>query len=239
MGVLGHLGELRKRLIRSVIAIVITSILSFIFYEYIFEILIAPAPTDIALQAVDMTEMIGVTMRVSLISGVILAMPYLVYELIMYVSPALTRREKRYVYIILPWIALMFVGGVVFGYYIIIPRMTDFLLSWGSDLVNIQPRIGSYINVVTRMLLVVGIVFELPVITTFLSRLGVLNPKWLADKRKTSIIVAFILAAMITPTIDPLSQCMVAIPLVVLYEMSIWLAKLVYKKKPAIVTSEG
>lgn len=239
MGVLGHLGELRKRLIRSVIAIVITSILSFIFYEYIFEILIAPAPTDIALQAVDMTEMIGVTMRVSLISGVILAMPYLVYELIMYVSPALTRREKRYVYIILPWIALMFVGGVVFGYYIIIPRMTDFLLSWGSDLVNIQPRIGSYINVVTRMLLVVGIIFELPVITTFLSRLGVLNPKWLADKRKTSIIVAFILAAMITPTIDPLSQCMVAIPLVVLYEMSIWLAKLVYKKKPAIVASEG
>lgn len=239
MGVLGHLGELRKRLIRSVIAIVVTSILSFIFYEYIFEILIAPAPADIALQAVDMTEMIGVTMRVSLISGVILAMPYLVYELIMYVSPALTRREKRYVYIILPWIALMFVGGVVFGYYIIIPRMTDFLLSWGSNLVSIQPRIGSYINVVTRMLLVVGIVFELPVITTFLSRLGVLNPKWLSDKRKTSIIVAFILAAMITPTIDPLSQCMVAIPLVVLYEMSIWLAKLVYKKKPAIVTSEG
>ncbi len=239
MGVLGHLGELRKRLIRSVIAIVITSILSFIFYEYIFEILIAPAPPDITLQAVDMTEMVGVTMRVSLISGVILAMPYLVYELIMYVSPALTKREKKYVYIILPWIALMFAGGVVFGYYIIIPRMTDFLLSWGSNLVSIQPRIGSYINVITRMLLVVGLIFELPVITTFLARLGVLKPKWLADKRKTSIIIAFILAAIITPTIDPLSQCMVAIPLVVLYEMSIWLAKLVYKKKPAIVTSEG
>jgi sec-independent protein translocase protein TatC len=186
-----------------------------------------------------MTEMIGITMRVSIISGVILAMPYLVYEIIMYVSPALTKREKKYVYIILPWIALMFIGGVVFGYYIIIPRMTDFLLSWGSNLVSIQPRIGSYINVITRMLLVIGIVFELPVITTFLARLGVLNPKWLADKRKTSIIVAFILAAMITPTIDPLSQCMVAIPLVVLYEMSIWLAKLVYKKKPAVVTFEA
>jgi sec-independent protein translocase protein TatC len=239
MGVLGHLGELRKRLIRMVIAIVVTSIISFIFYEYIFEILIAPAPPDIALQAVDMTEMIGITMRVSIISGVILAMPYLVYEIIMYVSPALTKREKKYVYIILPWIALMFIGGVVFGYYIIIPRMTDFLLSWGSNLVSIQPRIGSYINVITRMLLVIGIIFELPVITTFLARIGVLNPKWLADKRKTSIIIAFILAAIITPTIDPLSQCMVAIPLVVLYEMSIWLAKLVYKKKPAIVTPEA
>jgi len=239
MSVLGHLGELRKRLIRSVIAVAITSILSFVFYEQIFNVLIYPAPPDITLQAIDMTEMIGITMRVSIICGIMVAMPYLVYELIMYVSPALTHREKRYVYLILPWIALMFAGGVVFGYYIIVPRMTGFLLSWGSNLVSIQPRIGSYINVVTRMLLVVGLVFELPVITTFLSRLGVLKPKWLADKRKSAIIIAFILAAIITPTIDPINQSLVAIPLIVLYEMSIWLAKLVHKREPSAVMSES
>jgi len=239
MSVLGHLGELRKRLIRSVIAVVITSILSFVFYEQIFNVLIYPAPPDITLQAIDMTEMIGITMRVSIICGIMVAMPYLVYELIMYVSPALTHREKRYVYMILPWIALMFAGGVIFGYYIVVPRMTDFLLSWGSNLVSIQPRIGSYINVVTRMLLVVGLVFELPVITTFLSRLGVLKPKWLADKRKSAIIIAFILAAIITPTIDPINQSLVAIPLIVLYEMSIWLARLVHKKEPSAVTPES
>jgi sec-independent protein translocase protein TatC len=235
MSILGHFKELRKRLIRSLVVVVATSIFSFVFYEQIFNILINPAPAGIVLQAIDMTEMIGITMRVSLISGVMLAMPYLVYELIMYVSPALTHREKKYVYLILPWIALMFAAGVVFGYYILIPRMTGFLLSWGSDLVNIQPRIGSYINVVTRMLLVVGLVFELPVITTFLSRLGVLKPKWLADKRKSAIIIAFILAAIITPTIDPINQCLVALPLVILYEFSIWLARLVHKREPSVV----
>ncbi|UCH42490.1 MAG: twin-arginine translocase subunit TatC [Dehalococcoidales bacterium] len=231
LSILGHIGELRKRLIRSVIALVITCVISFIFYHQIFDILIAPAPPDIALQAIDMTEMIGTIMRVCLVSGVILTMPYLTYELIMFVSPALTRREKKYVYLILPWIALMFAGGVTFGYFIIIPRMTDFLLTFGGDIAAIMPRIGSYINVVTRMLLLVGLVFELPVLTTFLARIGVLPPKWLSDKRRIAIILSFILAAIITPTIDPISQSLVALPLIVLYEMSIWLAKLVYRNK--------
>jgi sec-independent protein translocase protein TatC len=232
LSVLGHLAELRKRLIRSVIAVAVTSIISFTFYHQIFDILIAPAPQDIALQAVDMTETIGTIMRVSLISGIILAIPYLTYELIMFISPALTRREKGYVYLILPWIALMFAAGVTFGYFILIPRMTEFLITFGSDIVTIEPRIASYINVVTRLLLAVGLVFEMPVLTTFLARLGILKPKWLADKRKLAIIFAFILAAIITPTIDPINQTLVAAPLIILYEMCIWLAKLVQRRKP-------
>jgi sec-independent protein translocase protein TatC len=181
-----------------------------------------------------MTEMIGTTMRVCLISGIILAMPYLTYELIMFLSPALTGREKGYVYLILPWIALMFAAGVVFGYFILIPRLTGFLISWGSDIVSIQPTISDYINIVTRLLLVIGLVFEMPVVITFLSRIGVLKPKWLADKRRVAFILAFILAAIITPTIDPINQSLVAAPLIVLYEMSIWLAKLVHKKGPTM-----
>ncbi|MFC1933617.1 twin-arginine translocase subunit TatC [Chloroflexota bacterium] len=236
LSVLGHLAELRKRLIRSLIVVAITSILSFIFYEQIFDILIAPAPPDINLQAIEMTEMLGITMRVSLVSGIMLAMPCLVYELIMFISPALTRREKRYVYLILPWVALMFAAGVAFGYFILIPRITGFLISWGSNLVAIEPRIGSYINIVTRLLLSVGLVFEMPVVTTFLARIGVIKPRWLADKRKVAIICAFILAAIITPTIDPINQTLVAMPLIVLYEMSIWLAKLVHRKEPSTVT---
>jgi len=227
---LGHIAELRKRLIRSLIAIAITSILSFVFYQQIFDILIAPAQ-GIELQAIEMTEMIGTIMRVCLVSGIILAMPYLTYELIMFASPALNRREKRYVYLILPWIALMFAAGVVFGYFILMPRMTAFLLSFGSNIATIEPRIGNYINIITRLLLVIGLVFEMPVLTTFLARLGVLKSKWLADRRRTAIIVAFILAAIITPTIDPINQSLVAAPLIVLYEMSIWLARLVQKKE--------
>jgi len=232
LSVLGHLAELRKRLIRSVIAVAVTSIISFTFYHQIFDILIAPAPQDIVLQAVDMTETIGTIMRVSLVSGIILAIPYLTYELIMFISPALTRRERGYVYLILPWVALMFAAGVAFSYFILIPRMTGFLITFGSDIVTIEPRIASYINVVTRLLLAVGLVFEMPVLTTFLARLGILKPKWLADKRKLAIIFAFILSAIITPTIDPINQTLVAAPLIILYEMCIWLARLVQRRKP-------
>ncbi len=250
MSILGHLAELRKRLTRSVIAVLITTTFSFIFYRQIFDILtyksqftkpildiltdkfhFFPVP-DVNLIFVEMTEMIGTLMKVCLVSGVILAMPYLTYELIMFISPALTSKEKRHVYLILPWVALMFAVGVVFGYFILIPPAMKFLVTFGSDIATPQIKIGNYVSIVTRLLLVIGLVFEMPVLITFLARLGIVKPKWLSDKRKAAIIVAFILAAIITPTIDPINQSLVAMPLIILYEMSIWLAKLVYRKKP-------
>jgi len=231
--ILEHLLELRKRLIRSVIALVIGSIIAFVFYEWIFYYLKLPAE-GIDLIYIEMTEMIGTVMKVCLAGGFILAMPYLVFQLIMFVSPALTPKEKKYVYLILPWIALMFIGGVVFSYFILIPPATKFLITFGSDIATPQIKIGNYISIVTRLLLAVGLVFEMPVITTFLARLGIITPKWLSDKRKVAVIFAFILAAIITPTFDPLNQSLVAVPLVLLYEVSIWLAKLVYKRKPDV-----
>ncbi len=232
--ILGHLLELRKRLIKSVIAVAITTLISFIFAKQIFYFLILPAE-GINLIYIEMTEMIGTYMKVCLASGIILAMPYLVFQLIMFVSPALTRKEKRYVYLVLPWIALMFAAGVAFSYFILIPPATKFLITFGSDIATPQIKIGNYISIVTRLLLAIGLVFEMPVITTFLSRLGVITPKWLSDKRKMAVIFAFILAAIITPTFDPLNQSLVAVPLVILYEMSIWLAKLVQRRKPELV----
>ena len=229
--VLGHLAELRQRLVKSVIAVAITSILAFIFRDQILKILIAPAPPNIELIYIEMTEMIGTYMRVSLVSGIIVAMPYLTYHLFMFVSPALTSKEKRRVYLILPWVALMFAAGVAFGYFILVPPATKFLITFGSEIATPQIKIGNYISIVTRLLLGVGLVFELPVVTTFLARLGIITPKWLSDKRKLAIIFAFILAAIITPTIDPVNQSLVAVPLIVLYEMSIWLAKLVQKRE--------
>ncbi|TET25576.1 MAG: twin-arginine translocase subunit TatC [Dehalococcoidia bacterium] len=230
LSLLGHIYELRHRLIKSVIAVLITTVISFIFAKQIFYILILPAG-GINLIFIEMTEMISTYMKVSLASGIILAMPYLIYQLIMFVSPALTAREKKYVYIILPWIALMFTAGVLFGYFILIPPATKFLITFGSDIATPQIKIGNYISIVTRLLLAIGLVFEMPVVTTFLSRLGIITPKWLASKRKAAIILAFILAAIITPTFDPINQSLVAIPLIILYEISIWLAKLVYKKR--------
>ncbi len=231
LAILEHLGELRKRLIKSVIVVVLTSIVSFVFAKQIFYILILPAE-GINLIYIEMTEMIGIYMKVSLASGIVLAMPYLIYQLIMFISPALTRKEKRYVYLLLPWIALMFTGGVIFGYFILVPPATNFLITFGSDIATPQIKIGNYISIVTRLLLAIGLVFEMPVVTTFLSRLGIIKPKWLSNKRKPAIILAFVLAALITPTFDPLNQTLVAAPLIILYEISIWLAKLVQRRKP-------
>ena len=232
---IGHLGELRQRLLKSLIAVAITTAVSFIFAEQIFNILISPAG-DINLIFIEMTEMIGTYMKVSLASGIILAMPYLVYQLLMFVSPALTRREKKYVYLILPWITLMFIAGVAFGYFVLVPPATKFLLTWGSSIATPEIRIGNYISLVTRLLVASGDIFETPVIISFLARLGIVTPKMLSSKRRHAIVVAFILGAIITPTFDPVNQSLVAVPLIVLYEMSIWLAKLVQRRQPKAVT---
>lgn len=235
---IGHFQELRQRLIRSVIAVAITAGLSFIFYRWLFYILILPA-SGIPLVYIEITEMIGTVMKVCLASGLILAMPYLIYQGIMFVSPALTRREKRYLYIVIPWIALMFLAGVVFGYFVLVPPAMKFLMTFGSDIATPQIKIGNYISVITRLLLAIGLAFELPVVTTFLARIGVVKPEWLASKRKMAIIVAFIVSAIITPTMDPINQSLVAVPLIILYELSIWLAKLVRRREAKVVAPES
>ncbi|MBN2240365.1 MAG: twin-arginine translocase subunit TatC [Dehalococcoidales bacterium] len=231
---MGHLHELRIRLIRIVIVLIVMVILAFTFHEEILEVLRYPAPDNITLQAIKLTEMFSTSMRISMIAGIIGAVPYITWELLMFVSPALTRREKKYIYIIFPWVILMFCAGVAFAYFYLIPRIIEFLLGWGADIVTIQPMFSDYVNIVTRLLLVSGLVFEFPVLTTFLSRIGLVNPNWLAGKRRAAILIAFILAALITPTPDPINQSIVAAVLIVLYEMSIWLSKLVYRKKDSV-----
>lgn len=239
---IGHLGELRHRLLKCVILLVITVGISFFLTEpYIFPILISPVKDLLSAEAINlvftqMTEMIGTYMKVSLAAGIILAMPYLVYQLLMFVSPALTRREKKRIYLLLPWITLMFIAGVAFAYFILIPPATSFLLTFGSSIATPMIKIGNYISIVTRLLVASGAIFETPVIILFLARLGIVNAKMLSSKRRHAIVVAFILAALITPTIDPINQGLVALPLIVLYEMSIWLAKLVQPKEAPAVT---
>jgi sec-independent protein translocase protein TatC len=227
--ILGHLAELRTRLIRCIIAVVITTVLAFVFYQRLYDVLMYPA-RNTEFIAIELTEMLGTTMRVCLTAGIIAAMPYITYEFIMFVLPALTPKEKKYVYITIPWIGLMFAGGVVFGYFVLIPPAVNFLLDFGNDIAKPLPRISNYVSIVTRLLLAIGLVFEMPVVTTFLARLGVINGQWLARKRKWAIILAFIIAAIITPTWDPVNQTLVAAPLIILYELSIWLARLLGKK---------
>ncbi|OGO17122.1 MAG: twin arginine-targeting protein translocase TatC [Chloroflexi bacterium RBG_16_48_7] len=231
--ILSHLLELRNRLLRSVIAVAITSSFSFIFADNIFKFLILPVEGT-KFVFIDMTEMLGIYMKVCITAGIMLAMPYLLYQLLMFVTPALTPKEKRGVYFILPMIIIMFLAGVAFSYYVLIPPAANFLITFGNEIAVPQIRITSYISLVTRLLIATGIVFELPVISTFLARLGIITPEWLSHKRKVAFIGAFVLGAIITPTFDPVNQTLIAAPLIVLYEISILLAKVFRKKQPCV-----
>lgn len=230
MPMMRHLVEMRDRVLKSVIAIVIGTVLGFIFAPQIMEFLIAPAP-GLPLQSVTMLEPLSIYFKVSLTAGIIFAMPLLVYQLFAFASPALTHRERRSIYMILPAVMIMFLTGIAFAYYIALPPAMSFFSTFGSSWVNIQPTISSYINVVTRLMIGVGIVFETPIIIMVLTRMGLVTPQWLAARRKLWIVLAFVIAALITPTFDPINQSIIAIPLIILLELSILLARIVYKKK--------
>lgn len=230
MPIMSHLREMRDRLVKSVIAIVIGTVVGFIFGPQIIEILKAPAG-NIDLQAIELVENIAVFFKVALATGIIIAMPFLVYQLLAYVSPALTGKEKSYIYRILPAITIMFFGGVAFAYFIALPPALGFLLSFMSDIAEPSIRVSNYINIVTRLIVSIGLIFETPIIIMFLTRMGVVSPQWLARRRKLWIVLAFVMAALITPTFDPINQTIIALPLILLLELSIFLSRFVYKKR--------
>lgn len=227
----GHLGELRRRLTISVLTLVVTTVIAFTFHRVIFHLLTGPIQgveslRDQKLVFTQMTEMIGITMKVSLMGGVVLASPMLMYQVLMFIAPGLTSKEKRYVFALLPGAMLSFVAGVAFGYYVLLPPALRFLLTFGSDIATPLIRVGSYINLVVTLLFWLGVAFETPLIMFFLSKIGVVTPRALARQRRLAMVVAFILGGLITPTFDPVNQSLVAVPIILLYELGIWLARL-------------
>ncbi|MBC8273369.1 MAG: twin-arginine translocase subunit TatC [Chloroflexi bacterium] len=233
--VLDHIRELRRRLLWSVVVVVIAAFACFFFVEQIFEILKAPAG-DIDLIFIEMTEGFTTYMKISLVGGIVLSMPFLIYQFVMFVIPALTRRERKTVFILLPVITVMFAGGILFAYYYLIPPATGFLLTFGAEVAEPQIRMSNYVNFITRLLLAIGIMFELPIVTSILARMGVITSKWLADRRRIMIIFSFVLAAFITPTPDAFNQSIVAGTMIILYEISIWLAWLMQRRRTAAAT---
>ena len=225
-----HLNELRRRLFITVLAVIITTVVSFIFHQQIIRLLLIPA-NDIAtlgggaLVFTELTEMFTVSVKVSLVTGLILAMPMILYQIIMFVSPGLTFAEKRYLFVFLPVAVIAFAGGIAFGYFIVIPPAVGFLIKFGGDLASPMIRIANYINLLVTLLFWIGVIFETPLIMFILARLGIISPNLFAKWRRMWVVVAFILAALITPTFDPLNQSLVAIPLIILYEVGILLAK--------------
>ncbi|MBF8267242.1 MAG: tatC [Dehalococcoidia bacterium] len=229
----GHLSELRRRLTISVGALVIGTVVAFVFYGVIFDVLMRPVQGVESLQGKEvdfiftqMTEMIGVTMKVSLMGGVVLALPVILYQVVMFVSPGLTGRERRYLYALVPGALLSFAAGVAFGYFVLLPPALRFLLTFGTDIATPMPRVGNYIDLVVTLLFWMGVAFETPLVMFFLSKIRVITPQALARYRRYAFVGAFVLGAVITPTFDPINQTLMAVPIIILYELGIWLARL-------------
>ena len=225
-----HLVELRKRLMISALAVVATTVVAFIFHPWIIRFLLRPADaltdTPGRLVFIDVTEMFGVAMKVSIVTGLVLALPIVLAQIMLFVAPGLTSREKRYLYAFLPAVLLAFAGGVAFGYLVLIPPAINFLINFGGEIAEPTIRVSSYINLMTMLLFWMGLVFETPIVMFILARFGIVSSAGFARWRRHWVVVAFVLGALITPTFDPINQSLVAVPLIVLYEAGIWLSKL-------------
>ena len=229
-----HLQELRKRLILSFIAIGAAFILCYAFADSIFNILAAPLikvmPAGGSLIFIGLAEAFFTYMKVAFIAAVILVSPFVLYQIWAFVAPGLYQKEKRYV---IPFVlggSLFFAMGVLFAYFVAIPIGFKFLLGYATDFIKPMPSMREYLTFSIKFLLAFGLVFEFPVVLVLLARIGVVDAKMLARQRKYAILLIFIFAAIITPP-DFISQVLMALPLIGLYELSILLCKIVGKKK--------
>ena len=229
MTLLEHLIELRYRITWMAVSVVI-GMLGFFIPAIGFRVigwLLLPARAavpDFRPQFIEPMENIGAFFQVALLGGLTVAMPFVVYHALRFVTPALTRAEKKWVFPIVFAASLAFIGGVAFGYFLILPFTLAFLLTFGDSFAQADWRIGNYINFVTRMLGIMGLVFETPLLVMALARFRVVSWRQLLGFWRYSVIVAFMIAAIVTPTIDPVTQTLVGGPIVILYFVGIGLA---------------
>jgi len=220
-----HLIELRNRLIKAVAAVVITTALSITFMNQEAALLTSLAG-DHQLIAISPTETFVAYLKVAFVTGIAISMPILVYQLFRFVAPGLTRSERRWILTSLPAVTLFFLAGVLFCYFLVLPSAVRFLLNFGSQYVTSTPTISNFLDFVTHFLLAVGLAFETPVIIFVLAKLGIATPKRLSRFRRYVIVLAFVIAAIITPTPDPVNQTIVAVPIILLYELGVLFARI-------------
>jgi sec-independent protein translocase protein TatC len=224
MSLLEHLQELRQRVVIAGAGVLVTTAVSFFFAEHVIRLLMAPGNVG-ELIVLNPTETFTTYMRVALFTGIGLAMPVILYQLFRYIDPALHPQERRFLLRMgLPIIAL-FVLGVAFCYYVVLPSALGFLRNFGSGVFETQWRANEYISFVTMFLLAMGLVFEMPAVLFALVRVRVLERRWLARQRRFVFLGSFLVAALITPTPDPFNQALVGLPLYLLFELGLFLAR--------------
>jgi len=227
---LEHFSELRKRLFRALIALAIGILISAIFAQQLLDFIARPIGGLKQLEAIEVTENVGVFMQATLLGGVTLAMPAIIYQLWRFVSPALFAHERRYVYILVPFATILFVTGASFAYFVMLPAAIPFLLQFVA--IPIRPRPANYISFTTNLMFWVGVSFETPLLVFFLAKARVVNHRMLTQNWRVAMLLIAVLAATVTPTVDPVNMALVMGPLILLYGLSILLAWVAYRPQP-------
>lgn len=231
-----HLEELRWRIIKCIIAVGVGFACSYAFSRKIFEFIVSPLikvmPKGGHLIYTSLPEAFLTYLKVSFLSGIVLAVPVILYQSWKFVMPGLYENERKYVLPFVVVATVFFILGASFAFFVVFPFGFKFFLGFSTSKIEALPSLREYLNLVTKLLLAFGITFELPVIVYFLARMGIVTYSMLARKRQYAILIIFIAAAILTPP-DVISQILLAVPLLVLYEISVWVAYVVGKDRKA------
>jgi sec-independent protein translocase protein TatC len=232
MTFLEHLEELRWRIIYSLIGVVAGAIIAWIFIDFLVDVvLLKPAKdANASLQNLRPFGQLFLYMQIAIMVGVIISIPNLFYQIWQFIAPALRKRERRYIFWIVIFSSICFLAGIAFAYFVMLPLTLKFAAQFGSESIKNEFAIDEYMSIIISVMLAAGLVFELPMISFFLSKLGILKPSFMRKYRRHAIVFIMVAAAFLTPGTDPVSQVVLAVPLVLLYEISILISKLSQKK---------
>ena len=233
MSFLEHLEELRWRLLYAIIGLVVGTIIAWIFIDYLVDgILLVPARNaGIKLQNLQPFGQLFLYFQIALIAGGVLSIPNIFYHIWKFIGPALRDNEKKYAFWVVTFSSICFIIGIVFAYFIMLPLTLKFAAQFGTTEIENNFAVTEYFSIIISVMLAAGVIFELPMMSFFLSKIGLLKPHHMRKFRKHSIVAIMLAAAILTPGTDPVAQILLAIPLLILYEISIFVSKFSQKKQ--------
>jgi sec-independent protein translocase protein TatC len=232
MSFLDHLEELRWRIIYALIGVVAGTVVSWIFIDFLVNtILLRPAVhAHLKLQNLRPFGQLFLYFEVAIACGIIFSIPNLLLQIWKFIAPALRKNERKYISSIVVFSSLCFLIGMLFAYFVMLPMSLSFIANFGSTSIENNFAIDEYLSIIISMIVGAGVVFELPMVSFFLSKIGILKPKFMRRYRRHALVAILIIAAILTPGTDPVSQLILAIPLVLLYEISIFVSKISQRK---------
>lgn len=231
---MSHLEELRKRLINCAISVGLGFIICYLFKEELFKILMLPLknqmPEGDRVIFTNLPEMFFTYIKTAFVGGIVISSPFIFHQLWLFIAPGLYQHEKRY---LIPFVlssSLLFVSGTLFAYFVVFPFGFKFFLGFANDYIQALPSVKQYFSFSIKLLLAFGLIFQLPVVVFFISKMGLLGPDTLKKNRKYALLLIFVIAAILTPP-DVITQFMMAGPLLILYEISIWVSAIASRGK--------